>query len=56
MVSEVIIKSGGKKEKETHGKERILYRMPILVPICLISDICATHGLTTETKDPETNP
>ena len=45
-----------KKKEGTHGKEIILYSMPILVPICDISDICATHGLTTDTKDPEMNP
>jgi hypothetical protein len=40
----------------THGKEIILYSMPSLVPICGISDICATHGLITDTKDPEMSP
>jgi hypothetical protein len=30
--------------------------MPILVPIHLISDICAMQGLITEIKAPEKNP
>ena len=45
-----------KERKGTHGKEKILYKTPILVPISDISDICATHGLTTDTKEPEKNP
>lgn len=45
-----------KEERGTHGKERILYNMPILTPICAISDICATHGVTTDTKEPDRNP
>jgi hypothetical protein len=43
-------------KRGTHEKEIILYSMPVLVPICGISDICATHELTTDVKDPETNP
>jgi hypothetical protein len=34
----------------------MLYSMPILVPICPISDICATHGVTSDINAPEKNP
>lgn len=42
--------------KNTHGKDIMLYNIPILLPICLISDICATHGVTTEMNAPDENP
>lgn len=34
----------------------MLYKIPIRLPISLISEICATHGVTTEMKAPEKNP
>ena len=40
----------------THGNEMMLYRMPNLVPICHIFEICATHGVTSEINAPEKNP
>ena len=34
----------------------MLYSIPILVPICRISEIWATHGVITDINAPEKNP
>jgi len=45
-----------RKQQNTHGNEMTLYKAPILLPISLMSEICATHGVTTLMKAPEQNP
>lgn len=40
----------------THGNDNTLYNIPILIPISLISEICATHGFMSEMKAPDKKP
>lgn len=44
------------EKRETHGKERMLYSMPMRVPICLMSDICAMHGTMSALNAPLKKP
>lgn len=41
---------------ETHGTEMNVYSMPMRIPISRMSDICATHGVTTEVNAPDKRP
>lgn len=46
----------GAQGKVTHGKDRMLYSIPMRMPISLMSEICAMHGTTSALNAPLKKP